>query len=127
MDKYQKFYDQIQEMEAPAPYTRTARLLFDPAENPGLPFGAGLYCLKPGQRGPAHSHEKEIEIYVILGGRGTITFNGKTRELSPESLVYVPPNTVHETVSTGPDNLLILGIFVPPIDFSEVKNNWIKK
>jgi mannose-6-phosphate isomerase-like protein (cupin superfamily) len=98
--------------------------LFDPAEDPELPFAAALYRLKPGQRGPAHSHENEVEIYVILGGRGTITFGGKTRELSSESLIWVPPRTVHETVSTGPGDLMILGIFIPPIDFSEIKKNW---
>lgn len=124
MDKYQTFYDQLPELEAPAPYTRTTRVLFDSADDPDLPFGAALYRLKPGQRGPAHSHENEIEIYVILGGRGTITFDGQTRELSSQSLVWVPPRMVHETVSTGPGDLMILGIFVPPIDFSEIKNNW---
>jgi len=126
MDKYQKFYEQLPELEAPAPYTRTTRLLFDPADDLDLPFGAALYRLKPGQRGPAHSHENEVEIYVILGDRGTITFGGKTRELSSESLVWVPPRTVHETVSTGPGDLMILGIFIPPIDFSEIKKSWKK-
>jgi len=124
MDKYQKFYDELPEREAPPPYTRTARLAFDPAEDHDLPFGAGLYRLKPGQKGPSHSHENAVEIYVVLGGNGTITFGGKTRKLSPESLVWVPPRTVHETVSNGPGDLLFLGIFVPPVDYSDIKNNW---
>ena len=126
MDKYQKFYDQLPEIEVPAPYTRVTRLLFDSADDSDLPFGAALYRLKAGQRGTAHNHENEIEIYVILGGCGTITFGGQTRELSSRSLVWVQPRTVHETRNTGAGDLMILGIFVPPIDFSEVQDNWKK-
>jgi len=127
MDRIYVRYDEIPEIEAPEPYTRTAKLLFDRANDAEMPFCAGLFRLKPGQSGPPHAHENEVEIYVILQGEGTITIDGKkTYPLTPEGLLWVPPKTLHETVSTGKEDLLVLGIFVPPIDFGEMKKNWKK-
>jgi mannose-6-phosphate isomerase-like protein (cupin superfamily) len=125
MDDFHVNFKQIQELEAPAPYTRTVKILFDRENNPKLPFCAGLFRLKPGQKGPPHKHEEEIEIYVILQGQGTVTFDNKdVYPLTPQDMIWVPPKTLHETVSTGDEDLLLLGIFIPPIGFSEMKEKW---
>lgn len=124
LDKCQKFFDEMTEREAPPPFTRSARIVFDPAEDSSLPFTAVLYRLKPGQKGPKHHHENGIEIYVVLSGSGAIVIDGVQKKLGKDSLLYVPPNMFHETVSHGPEDLLILGIFIPPVDVSEIKDKW---
>ncbi len=124
MSQYYVNLDTLKEFEAPAPYQRTAKIVFDQADDPTLPFCAGTFRLKPGQKGNPHTHDKEIEIYVVLQGEGTVTFNNETYPLSPRCMLYVPANTEHETVCTGDEDLVTMALFVPPIDFSFIKDGW---
>ena len=76
-------------------------------------------AFEPGQSGPPHMHDTEIEIYIVLSGAGTITFNNdKSYPLTPDHMIYVPPKTLHETVNTGNAKLVFYGIFVPAIDLN---------
>jgi mannose-6-phosphate isomerase-like protein (cupin superfamily) len=127
MNKFHINLDNLQEFEAPPPYTRTMKIIFDGTSDPSCHFSAGQFRLKPGQKGPAHKHEKEIEIYIVLQGKGKITFNNETIfPLSPKDMVYVPPKTLHETVNTGNDDLMFYGIFIPPVNLSEITASWTK-
>lgn len=125
MSHYHVNFDEIPEFEAPEPFTRTMKILFEKNEGLNRPFSAGLFKLKPGQKGPAHEHETEIEIYIALQGKGTVTFNHETQYvLSPTNMLYVPPKTIHETVNDGSEDLLFLGIFIPPVELATICQNW---
>ena len=109
--------------EAEAPFERRMKVVFDDPES-NLPFSVGQFIFEPGQSGPAHAHETEIEIYIVLSGKGTITFNNEeSYPLTPEHMIYVPPKTLHETVNTGDEQLVFYGVFVSPVDLNGMVKN----
>jgi mannose-6-phosphate isomerase-like protein (cupin superfamily) len=122
----ENFFVNLKELpvyEADAPYERRMKVVFDDPES-DLPFSVGQFIFEPGQSGPPHMHETEIEIYVVLSGEGTITFNNeKSYPLTPDHIIYVPPKTLHETVNTGNEQLVFYGVFVAPIDLNGMVKN----
>ena len=127
MSKFATNIDDIPEFIAPSPYTRSMKILFDQIDDPDRPFSAALFKLQPGQKGPAHKHSTEIEIYIALQGKGTVTFNNETvYTLSPKHVLYIPPKTTHETVNDGSEDLIFFGIFVPPVKLSDICKDWQK-
>ena len=126
MDKFNVNLDDLPVYEATTPHQRKMKVVFNDPNN-NLPFSVGQFILKPGQKGPPHQHETEIEIYIVLQGEGRITFeNKKVYDLKPNHMLYVPPRTLHETVNTGKEDLIFYGIFVPPIDLNSMTATWKK-
>jgi mannose-6-phosphate isomerase-like protein (cupin superfamily) len=120
-------FDEIPEFKAPSPYSRTMKILFEKNNDSEQPFSAGLFKLNPGQKGPAHKHDEEIEIYIALQGQGTVTFDHQeTYILSPKNMLYVPKKTIHETVNDGKEDLIFIGVFIPPITLSKMCHGWEK-
>ena len=68
-----------------------------------VPLGADLwpdhalrvFTLKPGGFTPHHKHDWEHINYVI-GGRGRLTIDGKTHEVSEKDFAVVPSNAEHQ-------------------------------
>jgi mannose-6-phosphate isomerase-like protein (cupin superfamily) len=54
-----------------------------------------------------HRHEGQEEFYVVLGGSGSITLEGETRDLKPFDVVRVAPQ-VARGFEAGPDGLEFL-------------------
>ena len=59
------------------------------------------------------SHETE-ETYVILEGRGLMTFANFQREVKKGDFVYLPPWCKHGIENTGTENLVVLIATSPP-------------
>jgi mannose-6-phosphate isomerase-like protein (cupin superfamily) len=59
------------------------------------------------------SHETE-ETYVVLEGRGRMTFSRFTREVQKGDFVYLPPWCVHGIENTGTEMLVVLIVTSPP-------------
>lgn len=126
MDNFYAKLDELQTYQAEAPFERRMKVVFNDPKN-NLPFSMGQFILAPGQKGPAHSHETEIEIYIVLSGQGQITFDNKdTYSLNPDSVLYVPPGVLHETLNTGQEDLVFYGVFVAPINLDAMVGSWKK-
>ncbi len=71
--------------------------------------------IPPGGRHVAelHIHPDAEEIVVVTRGRGTATIGGKSFDVQPEDVVYVPPGVEHEFCNTGDELLGVLFINVP--------------
>ncbi len=54
---------------------------------------------------PSHSHPWEHENFVV-SGKGTLEVEGKTAELKPGDVTYVPPNAEHCFRTTEPMEML---------------------
>ncbi|HLJ53849.1 MAG TPA: cupin domain-containing protein [Chthonomonadaceae bacterium] len=81
-----------------------------PAKNLGLV----MFYLPPHTINDVGSHETE-ETYVILEGRGTMTFaNGRRQEVAKGDFVYLPPWCEHGIENTGADTLVVLISTSPP-------------
>jgi mannose-6-phosphate isomerase-like protein (cupin superfamily) len=80
-----------------------------PAKNMGLVqfYVPPHAVLEPG------SHETE-ETYVILEGKGTMTFARDKREVCKGDFVYLPPWCVHGIENTGTEPLVVLICTSPP-------------
>ena len=80
-----------------------------PARNMGLV----MFYLPPHAVLSPGSHETE-ETYVILEGRGTMTFANYQREVKKGDFVYLPPWCLHGIENTGTETLVVLIATSPP-------------
>jgi glucose-6-phosphate isomerase len=83
----------------------------------------GLGVLMPGKvgreyyftRGHLHAWRAAAEVYVGLRGQGLMLLEDehecRVLPLQPQSIVYVPGNTAHRTINTGPEPLIYLGVY----------------
>jgi mannose-6-phosphate isomerase-like protein (cupin superfamily) len=85
--------------------------------NPAAPaknLGLVLFYLPPHTKNDVGSHETE-ETYVILEGRGTMTFaEGRRQEVEKGQFVYLPPWCEHGIENTGTETLVVLICTSPP-------------
>lgn len=85
--------------------------------NPNAPaknLGLVMFYLPPHTINQVGSHETE-ETYVILEGRGTMTFaNGRRQEVEKGQFVYLPPWCEHGIENTGTETLVVLIATSPP-------------
>ncbi len=72
-----------------------------------------MFYVPPHASLPVGSHETE-ETYVILAGRGTMTFANFQREVSQGDFVYLPPWCAHGIENTGTEPLTVLIATSPP-------------
>ena len=80
-----------------------------PAKNMGLV----MFYVPPHASLPPGSHETE-ETYVILEGRGLMTFARFQREVKKGDFVYLPSWCVHGIENTGSEPLVVLIATSPP-------------
>ncbi len=64
-------------------------------------------ALKPGSGIGLHE-QKEDEIYYVLSGRGSMTLDGKTVEITPGTAVLTRPGSSHSLKQAGNEDLVIL-------------------
>ena len=70
-------------------------------------FAMRLFTTKPGGEIGPHSHDWEHEIY-ILEGKGKIGCGEEKSEISPNTVIYVPPNIDHWYKNDGGDDLIFI-------------------
>ncbi|MBI4622028.1 MAG: cupin domain-containing protein [Verrucomicrobia bacterium] len=90
-----------------------------PAGLGGHPFDLELGKLGPGQCGcPFHRHAAQWEMFVILGGTGTVrTTDAATPVHAGDAFIH-PPTTAHQFTNTGDTDLLFyLVADNPPVDY----------
>ena len=73
-------------------------------------FGLNLIALKPGQRGRIHRHERQEEVFIVLGGRLTLVVEGRERDLDQWDAVRVAPDVRRQLVNRGPGDVVILAL-----------------
>ena len=77
------------------------------AKAPGLRMVFRKRALKPGS-GIGYHEQKEDEIYYVLSGRGVMTIDGKSFEVTPGTAVLTRPGSSHGLKQAGADDLVIL-------------------
>lgn len=110
----------IIERVAPEPYRRYARVVFDHKLIKGAPLSLSYFRLTPGQHGPKHTHKAEVEVYLTIKGTGKVTLGDDIVEMTPGTIVYVPPEIEHQTFNTGDVDFEFYGVFSPSVDFTEI-------
>ena len=77
------------------------------AKTPNLKMVFRKRALKPGS-GIGYHEQKEDEIYYVLSGRGVMTIDDKSFEVTPGTAVLTRPGSSHGLKQAGPDDLVIL-------------------
>ncbi len=77
------------------------------AKTPDLRLVFRKRALKPGS-GIGYHEQKEDEIYYVLSGRGVMTIDGKSFDVTPGTAVLTRPGSSHGLKQAGPDDLVIL-------------------
>jgi uncharacterized cupin superfamily protein len=77
-------------------------------------IGCMLHVVPPGKRAfPFHNHHGMHELFVILEGQGQYRFGKETYPVKAGDVLAAPaggPDTAHQLVNTGSDELKYLGI-----------------
>jgi mannose-6-phosphate isomerase-like protein (cupin superfamily) len=77
------------------------------AKTPNLALVFRKRALKPGS-GIGYHEQKEDEIYYVLSGRGVMTIDDKSFDVTPGTAVLTRPGSSHGLKQAGPDDLVIL-------------------
>lgn len=73
-------------------------------------FGINAIVLEPRQRGRIHAHERQEEVYLVLGGELTLLVEGAAHVLGRDRLVRVGPAVRRQIVNAGPERLVLLAL-----------------
>ena len=84
---------------------RIRRLIGEPDGAPS--FNMRLFEVAPGGYTPKHSHAHEQEVFV-LEGSGVVMEGDVEHPLRPGTVVFVPPNALHQFRNTGAGPLKFL-------------------
>ena len=77
------------------------------AKAPDLRLVFRKRALKPGSAIGYHE-QKEDEIYYVISGRGEMTLDGKTFEVTPGTAILTRPGSSHGLKQIGTDDLVIV-------------------
>jgi mannose-6-phosphate isomerase-like protein (cupin superfamily) len=77
------------------------------AKAPDLKMVFRKRALKPGS-GIGYHEQKEDEIYYVLSGRGVMTIDGKSFDVTPGTAVLTRPGSSHGLKQVGSEDLVIL-------------------
>ena len=73
-----------------------------------------------GGKTPPNRHQRAVEMFFILQGKGKATCDGKTVTMKAGDSLLVPPTGTHVIENTGNTRLYALCIMVPNEDFTEL-------
>ncbi len=73
-----------------------------------------LIEIEPRTEVPFHHHEKQTEVFHIVGGKGYMMINGERCELEPGVTLTTQPGDVHNTVNESDE----------PLRYVVFKTNW---
>jgi mannose-6-phosphate isomerase-like protein (cupin superfamily) len=66
------------------------------------------------------SHEEAEQVYVVVGGSGTMSATGDTQRLSAGDLVLIPPATDHSVANDGEETLTLVSVQSPAVSADEL-------
>ncbi len=99
----------------PEPHVRELKVLISPMLQEGVQgLSVGMTILPPGNSTSNHSHESEIEAWLIIQGTGKAVLDDESVEVGPESVIFVKPNTNHQLVNTGDEEIRMFWVYSPP-------------
>jgi mannose-6-phosphate isomerase-like protein (cupin superfamily) len=66
------------------------------------------------------SHEEAEQVYVVVGGTGTMSATGDTQRLGAGDLVLIPPATEHSVANDGDEPLTLVSVQSPAVSADEL-------
>lgn len=79
-------------------------------------FEMVLGQIEPGGVADKHFHETEHQAMYVMEGSAQVTLEDEDPVIcNPGTMVKFPPKVAHHVVSLGPDPLLLIIIYSPPL------------
>jgi mannose-6-phosphate isomerase-like protein (cupin superfamily) len=107
-----------------APVTELHRLkphiLMDAGELGSRHVSVNWLEVPPGASEELRSHEEAEQVYVVVGGGGTMSATGDTQRLDVGDLVLIPPATDHSVANDGTDALALVSVQSPAVSADEL-------
>jgi mannose-6-phosphate isomerase-like protein (cupin superfamily) len=95
-------------------------IAFDPLKDK-VPFTCCIEIFDVGGKTPPNRHLYATELFFVLkGGEGRATCDGKIVVLQEGDSLVVPPTSTHIIENTGSSRLYTLTVMVPNEDFAEL-------
>lgn len=93
-------------------------------------LGARLWRLRPGEASTRHRHRRQVELYLLLEGRGRLRVEEDLLTLQPSDALAVEPPSVRQLFNaTAEDQLwLVVGAPAEPantLEMSEEELGWL--
>lgn len=66
------------------------------------------------------SDEEAEQVYVVVGGAGTMSVAGDTQDVGEGDLILVPPATDHSIANKGEGTLACVSVQSPPVAAAEL-------
>jgi quercetin dioxygenase-like cupin family protein len=82
--------------------------------------------LNPGEVHQAHYHNNEAVIVYGLKGNAVATIDGKDVEVGPNTLVYIPPKSVHRFANNSNEEWECIALAIGPKNVT-LENVWVSQ
>ena len=82
----------------------------------------GVSFFPPGEHAPGHIHEKEEEVVYCMEGSGELVIDGKPEKLTPGTVVFMPPGSLHSVNNTGDKTIKLVYVFSPSTRIGDYKD-----
>ena len=60
-----------------------------------------------------HYHEQREATYVVVDGSATLLLNGVEQQLTPNTVVFIPPGDHHGIIRTGKNGFKMVEVYSP--------------
>lgn len=99
----------------PAPHERELKVLISPSLQEDVEgLAVGMTILPPGKASSFHSHDREVETWIVVSGEGEVRVGDERERVGPESVIFLPRNIKHQIINTGQEPLRMFWIYTPP-------------
>jgi mannose-6-phosphate isomerase-like protein (cupin superfamily) len=77
-------------------------------------MGVMIIELEPNMQAPGvHYHEQREATYIVVEGSATLLLNGAEHELTPNTIVFIPPGDHHGIIRTGNEGFKMVEVYAP--------------
>ena len=82
-------------------------------------FLSGVQTVAPGGRVREHFHDAQVEVAVVLKGRGRFVADGVSHPLVPGTVTFVGTDVRHEIFNEGAEDMVTFFLISPPKGLAE--------
>jgi len=97
-----------------------SRVLMDAGELGSRNMSVTWLEIPAGTEQAMRSHGESEQVYVVVGGAGTMSVAGDTQRVEAGDLIMVPPATDHAIANEDGEELACLSVQSPPVAATEL-------
>lgn len=111
----------LKSVQIPAPYERVIRVLLAPDTQDdvkGMSVSHGVFAPREGKC-DYHKHPG-VEMMYIITGKGECHIGDEVFPLEPDTLMVVPPETMHDIRNYSDETMKLVSMWIPAVTSKEI-------